>query len=467
MQERRLRIDSVTWSRHQLVMRFGLDELCFTTVYWYPDVDLEGLERRFGHDFMERVFVHAALFEVNKIASLRPRTLDLGRYARHHTEALEGLWRKVFEKVWAQWRYENGLPDEPPPAWSSQPVAAHAAPCRRDREANEVLLFCGGGKDSLVSMKLLERGGIPFASFAYAASVYGPARPQFALLTRLLDQGAPRRRHRQIVLEDFFDAPVLDLFGDALGVHTVTAAETPGSVFGVLPVLLDRGYAYAVLGHEASANRGNLIWDRTGEDVNHQWGKSLEAEALLDDYLRAELIADVGVFSVLMPIHDVVIFELLRQDEAALPATHSCNVRKPWCLRCPKCAYVWLGCRAHLAAPLVEAVFPENLLEVPDNRAFFRDMVGLGAHTPFECIGQVEESRLALLLCRARGLLGPAGRALADALPPLDLEAMLGRFLHVDAERSRLPAPVADVVLPRMRGAAAAARARIVETLSS
>lgn len=171
------------------------------------------------------------------------------------------------------------------------------------------------------------------------------------------------------------------------------------------------------------------------------------------------------MLSVLMPLHDVVIFSLLRRDEQALPATHSCNVKKPWCRRCPKCAYVWLGYRAHLPAATVAAMFPEDLLEVPDNEGSFHDMMGLGAHTPFECIGQIEESRLALLLCRARGLLGPRGRALADRLPPLDLPAVLDRFLRVDLDGSRLPASLAAAVAPQMHAAAAEARARITDTL--
>lgn len=466
MPDWRLSLTSVSWSRHQLVMRFALGDLAFSTVYWYPDVDLLDLDRRYGRDFMERVHVHSALFEINKIASLRPDTLDLGPYSNHHTEALERLWSAVFHKVWAQWRYENDLPDARPPTFASRPAATSAAPVVRDRDAGEVLLFCGGGKDSLVSMKLLERGGVPFASFAYAASTYGAVAPQFELIDHLLDRGAPRRRHRQITLDDFFDSPVLSLYGEARGVRTITAAETPSSVFGVLPLLLDRGYRSAVVGHEASANTGNLVWEKTGEDVNHQWGKSLAAERMLDEYIRSELCRDTGVFSVLMPLHDVVIFSLLRRDEGALGATHSCNVKKPWCRRCPKCAYVWLGYRAHLSPEAVTALFPEDLLEVPENEGFFHDMMGLGAHTPFECIGQIEESRLALLLCRARGLLGPRGRALAERLPPLDVAAVLDRFLRVELEASRLPPDIAPAVAPQMRDAAAEARARVTALLA-
>lgn len=443
-------------------MRFSLDALQFQTVYWYPDVDLQRLEARFGTDFVERLFVHAALFEINKLASLRPQILDLGPYVRHHTAALESLWSTVFQHVWAQWRFENNLPDEAPPRWASQPCASSPAVVTRDRSADAVLLFCGGGKDSLVAMKLLQRAGIRFASFAYAASVYGPAPQQLRRIDRLLDHGQPLRRHRQIVIDDFFDAPVLDLIGPDSEVRTITAAETPSSIFAALPILLDHGYSHAVLGHEASANRGNFRWAATDEEVNHQWGKSLAAESLLDTYVRTQLVADLGVFSVLMPIFDVVIFELLRRDEALLSATHSCNLVKPWCLRCPKCAYVWLGCRAHLSQPAVDAVFPHDLLEVRENTDHFSDLVGLGSHTPFECVGQIEESRLALALCGARGLLGPTGRALLERLPALPLTAVLARYTTVAADAARIPDEFAAPIFSQLESAARDAQRRIL-----
>lgn len=457
----------LTWSAHQVVMRFSLDDLVFSTSYWYPDLDLIDLEARVGRLVLERLLVHAALFECNKLASLRVQRLSLGCYAHHHTRALEQLWTTIFDKVWAQWRYENQLPFEPAPRFDSTPVADTSAPVMRDVHSEQVLLFCGGGKDSLVSMKLLERAGIPFASFAYSSSVYGPAAAQFRLLEGLLERGTPRRCHQMRVQDDFFDAPVLELFGPTHGVQTITAAETPSSIFAVLPLLLSRGYSHAVLGNEASANRGNLIWSITGEDVNHQWGKSVEAEALLDSYIRQNVVADVGVFSVLMPLHDVLIFELLRQDEGALHATHSCNVAKPWCRRCAKCAYVWLNCRAHLSEAPVEALFQEELLEVPENQGFFRDMMGLGEHTPFECIGQIEESRLALHLCGARGLLGPFGRSLLAELPPLPLQEVLEQYTQVHEAQARLPVSFSAPLLAQMQAAAPRARARIQALLGA
>jgi hypothetical protein len=432
----------------------------------YPDVDLFDLDRRFGREFMERVHVHSALFEINKIAGLRPHVLDLGPYAHHHTEALERMWTTVFTNVWAQWRYENDIPDAKPPVWASKPISPGATPARRDRDAQQMLLLSGGGKDSLVSMKLLNRGNIPFAIMSYSSSVYGQSPPQFAL-TEQLGSNLATFRHRQIVIDDFFDSPVIELYGKELGIKALTAAETPSSIFGVVPILLDRGYRSALAGHEASANKGNLIWKKTGEEINHQWGKSVVAEKLLDEYVRSQLVEDSGFFSILMPLHDVAIFSLLSQDLDMVPAAHSCNVKKPWCRRCPKCAYVWLGYRAYLPDQIVRAIFPDDLVEMPENQEFFQDMVGLGKHTPFECIGQIEESRLALALCLERGLLGPRGRALAARLPPFDLKSVLDQFLRVKVEQSRLPENIAAAVLPQMFASAAKARSNIEAILGA
>lgn len=120
----RLRLEAVQWSAHQLTMRFSLDALSFSTVYWYPDIDLLALDARYGREAMERIHVHSALFEINKLVSYRPHALDLGPYARHHTAELEALWSTVVHKVWAQWRFENDLPHEAPPRWLSSPQSA-------------------------------------------------------------------------------------------------------------------------------------------------------------------------------------------------------------------------------------------------------------------------------------------------------------------------------------------------------
>ena len=434
----------------------ALDDLRFHVTVWYEDLDLDELAHRFGDDALERIAVHVALFQLNTVASLRPDTIELGRYARHLTAELVTIWRTVFRHVWAQWRYEHDLPSYEPrfvdPVVPAPPaVTAPPGPV-------ELLAFCGGGKDSLVALKLLERANLPFATLGYAHSIYGNADAQHALLDRVAGATPRVRAERQWVIDDALDAPVPRL-RPQLGVRYLLAAETPASVFAALPLALARGYRGLVVAHEASANAANLTWSTTGEDVNHQWGKGWAAERLLDRY-AASLVEGLRYFSVLQPVHDEVIFELLSRDAALAPLTHSCNVAKPWCGRCAKCAYVWLQMAAHLPADIVAATFGADLGERPENDRHFREMLGLADHTPFECVGSAPEARLALTLARARGFTGPRLAAYATEVGPVDIAAIARPLVTLGSVHG-MPAHVAAGVMPQLEAAARSASLRL------
>lgn len=447
-------------------MSFGIDDLRFTTSYWYGDCDLLHLEKQHGLEFMERIYFHIMVFEANKLASLQPKSFDLGPFARFHTREFEELWRTVFRNVWAQWRYENDLPDYAGPELLSDPCDTGPEAIAIEYGPVDILSFCGGGKDSLVAMRLLEKAGISYAAYMYSSSIYGNAKLQHDLIHRLLDHGSPVRRHQLWMYDDFMDAPIIELHPE-YGVRSLLAAETPSSIFGALPVILQHGYRYAVLAHEKSADFGNLIWEKTGEDVNHQWGKSYEAELLLNTYIRTELLSNFSYFSILKPIYDVLVFYLLRRDLEAVPDTHSCNIQKPWCGRCPKCAYVWLNYMAYLPPDLVNSIFGQNLLDVEENQIFYRQMLGLEEHTPFECIGQIEEARLAFELCRRKGLTGRAMDIFTKEVRTIDAKAILDRYLQVETSMPSTPPDIGAKVLPRMAGAAEEARSWILDKLSN
>ena len=454
---RTLRLVDVHRGADCLVATCALDDLRLHVTVWYEDIDLHALARAHGDDALERIAVHVALFQLNAVASLRPDAIELGRYAHHLTPELVALWRTVFKNVWAQWRYEHDLPAYEPrfveatrPA--TAPITAPAGPV-------ELLAFCGGGKDSLVALKLLERAGLPFATLGYAHSIYGNADHQHALLDRVAGATRRVRAERQWILDDIMDAPVARLRPE-LGVKYILAAETPASVFAAIPLALARGYRGLVVAHEASANAANLTWSATGEDVNHQWGKGWAAEQLLDGYVSTHLLAGLRYFSVLQPVHDEVIFELLARDADLAPLTHSCNLAKPWCGRCAKCAYVWLQMAAHLPADIVTRTFGADLGERPENERWFREMLGLAEHTPFECVGSAPEARLALALARARGIGGPRLAAYATEVGPVDVPSIARPLVTVGTTHG-MPARVAAGVMPQLEAAARSAALRL------
>jgi hypothetical protein len=232
---------------------------------------------------------------------------------------------------------------------------------------------------------------------------------------------------------------------------------------GAIPVALAHGYRYMALGHERSADSSNLLWHATGEEINHQWGKSLEAELLIDNYIRRHLINGLTYFSLLKPIHDVVIFSLLNDDLPAVARTHSCNVRKPWCCRCAKCAYVWLNFMAWLPEETVRPMFSEDLFEVPENEIWFRQLLGLAAHRPFECVGEIPEAHLAFALYRSKGMKNPISDACVAELPPYT--QIPDRYFAVHRAEATIPPEIAGGVFEQMERAAERARKYAESTL--
>lgn len=454
-----LSLRAISWSGHQLNVGWGVDDLAFTTSLWFETVDFRRLEAQLGTEAIARLAFHVAMFEINKGASFAPSRLTIAEpWQAMLTGELFDVWRIVIHHVWGQWRYEHDLPayEGPRPDWPLR--RGGSAPVTERHPEGGNLWFCGGGKDSLLASELLTEIGEPFDALEYSHSIYGRSQPQIALIDRLVDATTAGRRHRIYMYDTSTDLPPPALADLGIpGVKYVLAAETPASLFASLPVAIAHGYGNLLVGHERSANVGNLIWDRSGEDINHQWGKSLVAERLLGDYVATHLAPGIEYFSVLQPANDALVFGALRQAGERIALAHSCNVAKPWCMRCAKCAYVWICYKAWLPWQPVDAVFGgTNLCDLDDTQVWYRQMLGLDDHTPFECIGQIEEVRLAFTMARARGL---GGRAMAylDEVGVVDTAAILDRYLAVGDEH-RIPAGLAPRILDFFRRRSVEAR---------
>ena len=431
-----LSLESIQTRKHQLSARFSVDGYSFSTSYWFDTVDFNTLEERFGQAFMTRVNFHIAAFEINKLCSIRPDMIDWGDYSYLADREFWDLWTTILRNVWAQWRYENDDPDYFGPELRGEFATDPGITIERGNLHPKTLAFFGGGKDSLVAAKLLEDVDNPYDSLVYASSIYGNLNSQHQIISKLLDFCKPEQQHRQWIFDDFLDSPVINL-GPETRSRTLTAAETPSSIFSSLPIVLSNDITEICLAHEKSSDTGQVTWDRTGEDVNHQWGKSYEAETFINEYIQKHILADFRYYSILKPIHDVLIFNLLRENEDLVRYTQSCNISKPWCRRCPKCLYVWVNYMAYLDVQLVDSIFGENLGNVPENLPIFRGLLGLTDQLPFECIGQYNETRLAFELCIAKGVQGVAFDMYKKKNIPFKLEEILEKYLGIYAQEVR------------------------------
>ena len=447
--------DPVERAAHQLVLRYRLDDVRFSTCYWYDTVDFHDLAATYGQEFLRLVEFHILAFEANKAASLMPDTIDFGPYEDLVTNDFWSLWETIFHNVWAVWRFENALPDyrlQPPAIVTGR---SSVSPVTVPEGDVATLMLCGGGKDSLVSMGLLEGGGIDYDAFVYSHSTYGRGHHQHDLIDGLLAHTRHRRLHRGWVLDDAIDSPAARL-NPGGGIARMIAAETVSSYWTALPLALQHGYTNVALGISRSTDEHNLTWDRTGEDINYLWGMSAAAEELLADYVRHHLVSNLWMFHILRPIYDVSIFTLLNRSLDAVPATHSCAQIKPWCCRCAKCIYVWMNYVAWLPESVVAETFDINLFDIPENRSMLNKMLGLESHKPTDCVGTISEARLAFLLCRRKGVDGVITKDIDLAPFEAEAAAILGVYATPHRPGRTFPADLAAAIEPQLRACRAA-----------
>ena len=237
----------------------------------------------------------------------------------------------------------------------SFPVHSKKAPVASDlRLPKTSVVPIGGGKDSIVSHKILRRKDHPFRMIAINAgkpikdvmSVSGSPDP--ILITRKLD-------------------PALFTLNDqgAMNGHV--------PITGILSFIMAcgsilYGYDSIVMSNEGSASEGNMEYG--GIEINHQYSKSLEFELDFNSYIKECALANLNYFSILRPLSETGIACLFSTCNAYFDHFKSCNrnfhidegVRKyGWCCQCPKCHFVFLALSPFIEKQQLTSIFGSNI----------------------------------------------------------------------------------------------------------
>jgi hypothetical protein len=306
--------------------------------------------------------------------------------------ATASFLRHLYDRGLAECRFVNALAGFTTPrfpaAAGDRPGAAAAGLETR------ALVPIGGGKDSIVTLESVRRvrptpllfsaGAAP----AVLATVAVAALPHVSV-TRTL---APR------LLE-------LNREGAYNGHVPVTAIN---SCLAVIAALIHSA-SEVVMADERSASVGSLVWD--GVEVNHQYSKSWDFERRFAEVVRHDVAADLTYFSLLRPWSELAIARAF----AALPAYHrafvSCNRAflidsdrrtAGWCGDCPKCRFVSLALAPFLGRDAVTGIVGRDLLGDPAQSAGYAALLGIEADKPLECVGEIEEARVAMRLLADR-----------------------------------------------------------------
>jgi hypothetical protein len=323
-------------------------------------------------------------------------------------EAAAALVTAVYTKGLAEYAYRNELAYVLELA-PEVPAGDVAAPAVLDNSDGRPLSAVGGGKDSIVSLEALRRAGFEPVPFS--------VNPNHVIVSVNEASGLAPLAARRRLDPALFD---LNAAGARNGHIPVTAIN---SLIAVATAVLHR-LGPVVMSNERSASDPNLIWN--GHEINHQWSKGIEAEGLL----RAALAGHAGLtepyFSLLRPLSELHIARLFAQFTRYDDVVTSCNAAfklrdasARWCGNCPKCRFVFLAMAPFMRRERLVHIFGTDLLADPGQVPGYLELLGIDAHKPFECVGEVEESvvALGLLAEQKQWREAPVVRSLVAAVP--------------------------------------------------
>jgi len=255
--------------------------------------------------------------------------------------------------------------------------------------SNRVLLPWGGGKDSTVAAELLKEQGHDFT------------------LTTLRDSNIQKETAKIAQRPRIINGRTIDPLLIELNKQGVYNGHVPiSAIYFWITVLTAALYDYRhiVYSNEGSANFGNVKY--LGQEINHQYSKSLEFENDFRAYLKNFVTPDINLFSSLRQFSDLKISKLFSRYEKYFPVFSSCNrnfsitkkVNARWCGECPKCAFTFSQLAAFIDREKLINIFGQNLFAKKELLPVFQELWGEKRFKPFDCVGTPTEVKAALLL---------------------------------------------------------------------
>lgn len=248
----------------------------------------------------------------------------------------------------------------------------------------KIMVPVGGGKDSVVSLEILRR--LPGTDIRPMIINPRGATRNCCLQAGFSDQDC-------IVVERSIDKTLLNLNAQGfLNGHTPFSAMLAFTSLVTAALSQSRHIA---LSNENSANESTV----PGQQINHQYSKSLEFENDFRQYVGTYISPGFNYFSFLRPLSEIGIARLF----SSLPQYHSvfrsCNAGSKtdsWCGKCPKCLFAFIILAPFMGIEKTSRLFGKNLFDDSELVHFLDELTGIAPVKPFECVGTVSEVHWAL-----------------------------------------------------------------------
>jgi UDP-N-acetyl-alpha-D-muramoyl-L-alanyl-L-glutamate epimerase len=427
-----------------LTCRYGLDDDKLGTLEFTERITLApgpGWDTPQARAAARLVFLLAG---VSYYKTAAPAVIDLGDTA---LTALErGFLHDFYQQGLGEYAYRNDLDIRAldiRALQASQPAAPKTPlPASPDSGAggSRALIPFGGGIDSIVTVEKIRALAGDCALFV----VSKPGARFDAIEAPAAVAGLPVVRAGREIDPQLLRSAELGFRNGHVPVTGIISA------IAILAATLGQRDA-VIMSNEWSASVPTLEHD--GRPVNHQYSKSASFEAAFRMVLGAAPEPLPEYFSALRDRTELWVGE----EFAALKAYHgtfrSCNrafhidpARRldHWCGQCDKCCFIDLILAPFMSAAQLRDVFnvvPEPLTQT-QLAPKFRTLLGSGTK-PFECVGEVNECRAAVLLAARR-----PDRADCALLQELAAEVASRPDAPAEAEIAAMRDPVGENFIP-------------------
>ena len=256
------------------------------------------------------------------------------------------------------------------------------------------LVALGGGKDSLVTVEELKEQGKDIYLFMVGGS------PLIKDVAEFIDLPLIQVKRK-------IDPKLIE-YNKQGAINGHVPITSINSAIAVLTALFF-DCQDVVFSNEKSADSENTI-NAEGDKVNHQYSKSYEFEKDFSAVIVNEVTQDVHYYSQQRQFSELEILEKFAKYPQYFPVFSSCNrnfhidgshnKNSLWCCDCPKCRFVFLGLAPFIEKTELIKIFGHNMLDDESQKQGFAELLGYEGIKPFECVGEIHESRRAFDLIK-------------------------------------------------------------------
>jgi hypothetical protein len=300
------------------------------------------------------------------------------------------FYTRTYKKGLGEFWYMNSLD---PNTKINFPINSETLVPATKETTGGVLIGLGGGKDSLVVIEALRNSGLQVSTWSLNH------RSQLEPLVKSIGL-------THLYVERTIDRLLMELNSSgALNGHIPISAIL--AACGTLVAVLS-GNQDVIVGNEQSANEDSLIYE--GVSINHQYSKTQEFELDFQNHISEMFVDSIRYYSFLRPLSELRIAEIFGTIgfDRYYGLFSSCNRAYTlssehmfWCGECAKCCFIFLALTPFVDKTRLQSLWNgKNLLLEPSLEEIYMNLLGISGDKPLDCIGEIKESRSAMLLCQ-------------------------------------------------------------------